>query len=367
MPTVDSKLQIIKNSMFELIYDNATASQLTTLLENTLSAIGIRNYALFLIVHKNKEVLLTKSIEDNASIPFMYPFVYDNEEISLLRHDFTDQFKSHQEAISILKTILIFLYLDEIKKLKLDQEFLKKDLEIAAKMQGLLIPNELFSSNQFKAEGLYKPNYLIGGDYYDVISINENKIAFCIADISGKGINAAILMANFQAILRSILVREFAVEQAIDILNHKIFEITKGEKFITLFLGIYNFEDGRLVYANCGHNPIALYSENHFEWLEKGTTILGAFESLPFVEVGKMYIIKSTKIFLYTDGILNLKNRQNQYLSLLDLKDILYREYKDSSLKEVISVFDKKINEIDVEESLKDDISLLAIEINPET
>lgn len=357
------EIEDLKSTFFHLIDTSTELSQWTEIIEKLILLTGIENYALFIFNHRNKETKLSESITDPSRLIHSYPILYDNERIALLKHDHAHHLTTHPEALSLLKTILIFIYLDSIKKIKLDQELLKKDLEIAAKMQGLLIPKELFKNDSFNAVGLYKPNYLIGGDYYDVISINENKIAFCIADISGKGINAAILMANFQAILKSILVREFAVEQAIDILNHKVFEITKGEKFITLFLGIYNTNNKRLVYANCGHNPIGFSTDSHFEWLDKGTTILGAFETLPFIEVGKLYIEHPSKLFLYTDGILNLKNEQNQYLSLFDLENLIYTHSKNQSIEDTLHLFESKIQQIDVEENLKDDISLLLVEI----
>jgi hypothetical protein len=86
--------------------------------------------------------------------------------------------------------------------------------------------------SQFHAVGYYRPFFELGGDYYDVIPINDQKVAFCIADISGKGINAAIIMANFQAILRSLLLREFPIEQLVDLLNFKIF---KNSLILTYF------------------------------------------------------------------------------------------------------------------------------------
>ena len=86
----------------------------------------------------------------------------------------------------------------------------------------------------------------MGGDYYDVIQLSEDEVGFCIADVSGKGISAAILMSNFQANLRALFTQEISLKQLVCKLNNRVLESANGEKFITLFIAKYNYPERNL-------------------------------------------------------------------------------------------------------------------------
>src|ERR1019366_3106072 len=121
--------------------------------------------------------------------------------------------------------------------------------------------------------------------------------------ISGKGIPAALLMANFQANLRTLITRKYQLPQSIDILNGKVGEITKGEKFITLFIATYNCQTRILTYVNAGHNPSILYNKGDVQLLDQGCTILGMFDTLPYINFGEVKIEPGSLIVNYTDGL----------------------------------------------------------------
>ena len=154
------------------------------------------------------------------------------------------------------------------------------------------------------------PHSRVGGDYYDLIEDGNGKIYFCIADVSGKGMAAALLMSNFQAALRTLLRSHTDLETLIHQLNFTLFDLTKGERFITFFIGEYTKDTGELQFVNAGHNPPVLrdLKTNSVEFLEAGTTILGAFESLPFMEVGRRREMKDFMLHLFTDGLTEAMN-----------------------------------------------------------
>jgi sigma-B regulation protein RsbU (phosphoserine phosphatase) len=168
------------------------------------------------------------------------------------------------------------------------------------------------NNEKIEAAAYYKPHKNIGGDYYDFVNISENEVAFCISDISGKGIPAALLMANFQANLRTLITRKYPLPQFIDILNTKVLEITKGEKFITLFIATYNYQTRILTYVNAGHNPCILFSNGNVELLDLGCTILGMFETLPYVNFGEVKLEPGSMIVLYTDGLSEAANNEGK-------------------------------------------------------
>lgn len=197
---------------------------------------------------------------------------------------------------------------------QLEQERLKKEVEIASNVQRMLFPSNLPENGKLKAKVTYIPHSTVGGDYYDLIQKSEDEVFFCIADVSGKGMPAALLMSNFQAALRTLLRSSSDLKMIVEQLNYTIFENTGGEKFITFFLGHYNYKTRNLQYVNAGHNPPILCWEGELrsESLGAGTTILGAFENLPFLEIGERKYLKNFSLHLYTDGLTENFNDKNE-------------------------------------------------------
>ena len=196
---------------------------------------------------------------------------------------------SLEERLTYIQTISnIIAVAIENKKLfkeQLAQQGLKKELELAGQMQTMLIPEHLPKDERMEMAAVYLPHLDVGGDYYDAFELNEDEYMFCIGDISGQGIAAALLMANFQASLRGLTSKQDSLTDSIRELNTKVNEITRGEKFITLFLAKYNFYTRTLQYVNAGHNPPILITNGEVKLLEEGCTILGMFDKLPSVKV----------------------------------------------------------------------------------
>jgi sigma-B regulation protein RsbU (phosphoserine phosphatase) len=210
------------------------------------------------------------------------------------------------------------LHLEEIEKEKLNRE-----LELAADMQNSLIPASHFSNKRLKLDAFYQPHNLIGGDYYDYF-IEESRIVFCMADVSGKGISAAIFMSNFQAKLHSLLKNtDLRLPELIKILHSEIDEISKGDRFITMFIGEYNFDTHMLEYVNAGHNPPLCLHDNKIKLLEYGTTGLGMVQDLPPVILGSQIIHKNDVLICYTDGITETQSESGEWYGEERLMNIL--------------------------------------------
>ncbi len=155
-----------------------------------------------------------------------------------------------------------------------------------------------------KVEASYLPHDHIGGDYYDYIPINKNQFLICVADVSGKGIPAALMMSNFQASLRTLLRQTPNLTDIIEALNFQVLENTKGEKFITFFAAIYDIRLKTMVYVNSGHNPPILWTKKDgIRLLEDGSTVLGAMHPLPFLNEGFVTGLDDFLLFCYTDGL----------------------------------------------------------------
>jgi sigma-B regulation protein RsbU (phosphoserine phosphatase) len=245
---------------------------------------------------------------------------------------------------------------------QLEQEVMRREMEIASQVQQLLFPATLPNTDHLKAEVTYVPHSRVGGDYYDLIASGSEKTYFCIADVSGKGMAAALLMSNFQAALRTLLRSNADLETLIHQLNFTLFDLTKGERFITFFLGEYEFASGNLRYVNAGHNPPVLCSSEAeaTEFLEAGTTILGAFESLPFLEVGKRDGLKEFTLHLFTDGLTEAMNPEEEEYGEQRFKELAEKN-KEQNPAEFHQEFRLAIDKFAKKTPFHDDLTLLSL------
>lgn len=226
--------------------------------------------------------------------------------------------------------IIVAIENKKLVRRQLEQEMFQKELEIASNLQQYLFPKDLPHGDGLFMDAYYQPHHSIGGDYYDYIYINKDQFLFCVADVSGKGIPAAMLMSNFQASLRTLVRSTTLLQEIINELNYLIMQNAKGQHFITFFVGIYDKEEGRLKYVNAGHNPPILICQNGvMRLLEKGTTILGAFESLPFLEIGILEDLKEFFFCTYTDGLIEITNSEGEEFGMERLKNIVVNHYED--------------------------------------
>jgi len=245
---------------------------------------------------------------------YMIPVAHKKEPIGyvLISPFRNDQSDTKEEKLKFIQTITnIIVVANENKKLfqvQLDQLIMQKELGLAADMQKMLIPTDLPNNDMIEASAFYKPHKNVGGDYYDILQISDTEVAFCICDISGKGIPAALLMANFQANFRILSTSKYDLPELVRILNKKVCEITKGEKFITLFLATYDFKTRLLTYVNAGHNPSILLDNNEVQLLDQGCTIIGMFDDLPQISSGEIKLGKDAILVNYTDGISEAAN-----------------------------------------------------------
>lgn len=232
---------------------------------------------------------------------------------------------------------------------QLKQERLKKELEVASEMQKLLFPADLPTNKRMDISAKYIPRHEVGGDYYDFIPIGDDEYIICIADVSGKGISAAMLMANFQATLRTLItsvypIQRFDLTYLIEELNKKVMVAAKGEKFITFFIAKYNASSRVLEYVNSGHNQPFLTDGKSIKLLDTGSVGLGMFEQLPFIQVGNEILGSNTTLVLYTDGVVELENDKKEYFELDQLVKIVHSFYR-LSMEDMNNIIFSKLDE----------------------
>ena len=276
---------------------------------------------------------------------------------------------SHSDAenikfIQALSNIIIVAI--ENKKLarrQLEQEAFRKELEIASDVQQFLFPEKLPNTERLKIEASYLPHDIVGGDYYDYIPINKNQFLICVADVSGKGIPAALMMSNFQASLRTLLRQTPNLVEIVEALNYQVLENTKGEKFITFFAAIYDLSLKTMVYVNAGHNPPFLFDrENGLRLLEEGSTVLGAMHPLPFINEGFVPNLNEFLLFCYTDGLTETINEEGKEFGVNTLIDYFQENaYKD--LKTIHQDIIVKLDGFKGRNGYRDDITMLSCRV----
>jgi phosphoserine phosphatase RsbU/P len=266
----------------------------------------------------------------NESFEIVIPIYHKTQALAfLLIGDLEDKLEvspaiKHLPFIQTLANIIVVaienkkLYKETIRQAAID-----KELELASEMQAMLFPAELPSDERLDISALYQPHQQVGGDYYDFFWVNENEVMLCMADVSGKGVAAALLMSNFQAYLR-ILVEHInsLTELAIE-LNEKVMMSAKGEKFITFFVARYNVVTRVMNYINAGHNPPLLKSGNNITLLKTGCTGLGMFEKLQKVKEGIVTLDPKSIVMCYTDGVVELENEKGEDFNIENLKIFL--------------------------------------------
>lgn len=208
---------------------------------------------------------------------------------------------------TIVNVVVVALENKKLFREWLQSERFQREMELAAEVQNMLIPLRLHKDASVEIGAKYLPHQNIGGDYYDFIRLNDHEFLWCIADVSGKGISAALLMANFQASLHAWAAVEDDLTNIMDRLNQKVVSNTQGERFITLFLAKYNEHTRKLNYINAGHNAPVLYSDGEAITLKLGTTMIGAFDHLPFLNEGEIDIEPGSLLVNYTDGLLDFE------------------------------------------------------------
>lgn len=297
----------------------------------------------------------------NNNILVAYVLIGDIEE----EQDGVSPVIKHLNFIQTLTNIIITAIENtRLFKESLKQAAIKKEMDLARKMQAMLIPqnNSLPSNNNIKLTAFYHPHFEVGGDYYDVIKLDDSEIGFCIADVSGKGISAALLMSNFQATLRALFTKDVPLKFLIERLNERVLFNAKGEKFITFFIGRYNTKSKELEYINAGHNPPLLYQtqSQRLSFLRSGCVGLGMLDDIPYVIRGNLQLNEPVKILCYTDGLVELLEGENVSIGTKFLEESICN---NQSIEENINSIIELKSIKDGNPAIFDDITMLGFEI----
>ena len=294
------------------------------------------------------------------NVPIAYVLIGDIEE----EGEGMSPALKHLHFIQTLSNIIV-VAIENIRLFNesLRQEALRKELELASHMQSMLIPRKetLPRNETLHVTAFYHPHLDVGGDYYDCIVLNRDEIGFCIADVSGKGISAALLMSNFQANLRALFTHEISLTALVERLNERVNASANGEKFITIFVAKYNYRTSELTYINAGHNPPILYKvhSKKLHYLKSGCVGMGMLDEIPSIKPETLLMNSHTKLLCYTDGLVELVDESGVGYGTHVVEDKLSN---NRPIEENIESIIRKQRILEGSAAIFDDITMLGIE-----
>ena len=259
-------------------------------------------------------------------------------------------------VVSIQKTYL----LEE----RIEKERLEKELGIARTIQQGLFPSSIPGIEGIKIAAQNIPSQQVGGDYYDVIPVNDQLYYLAIGDVTGKGIPASLIMANIQAVLQTLAPLDLSIEEKTARINDIIYRNTPADKFVTFFWAKIDPKKNLFSYVNAGHNPPLLFKSNQIKpiHLDKGGLILGAMPTLSAYLKEDISLEKDDLIVFYTDGVTEARNTKDEELEEDGLIECINRHRSLSADELITAVIDDVKSFSD--NQLGDDLTMLVLTVS---
>jgi sigma-B regulation protein RsbU (phosphoserine phosphatase) len=257
-------------------------------------------------------------------------------------------------------------FVQQLVKERVQKERLDRELEIAKEVQERLFPNRNPQMRKLEVAGACLPARTIGGDYYDFLNLGENQLVMAIGDICGKGISAALLMANLQATLRSNVLnlhdangwtRDNSVAEVMKRMNNQIYSYTTDNKFASVFFALYDEDRQTITCCNAGHNPPLYFKGEEIRRLSIGGTVVGIFSASQY-EQETIQLSTGDLLVAYTDGIVECINEYGEEFGEHRLIQLIQnnRELSANLMSEIIM---KTVLSWTFAEEQDDDMTLL--------
>ncbi len=248
----------------------------------------------------------------------------------------------------------------------IEKERLEKELDVARDIQRKILPNNVPCSKNFQVAALFVPAFEVGGDYYDFFELENQRLGFIVADVSGKGISASFIMAEVKGIFESL---SKLIPNPRDLLI-KVNEVLKDsldkKSFVTVIYGVLDKEAGKLNFARAGHPPVFLCSDNKVERLQPGGIGIGLDYTNGFANSLKemQIVLKNDDILaFYSDGIPEAKNARNDDFGYERFEQIILQN-KNKNLDEITNILMHDLTLFSKDHSQHDDITLVLIKWN---
>jgi sigma-B regulation protein RsbU (phosphoserine phosphatase) len=244
----------------------------------------------------------------------------------------------------------------------LEKQKMEEDLLIARDIQRNLLPQTLPDYDNYDIAALNVSSKQVGGDYYDVIPLEDGKFYIAIADVSGKGVPASLMMANIQAFLQVICRQGIRIDEATGMINDLVTANTSEGRFITFFWGYIDTKTNNLTYVNAGHNPPYIIRNGKIMKLDKGGMIFGVMKtSFPYI-FEEVELKKDDVIILYTDGVSEAMNLNNEEYSEEKLQEIA-KSLVNKTAEEILTGIKEDVQIFTQGNVQSDDITMIVIKV----
>jgi len=276
--------------------------------------------------------------------------------------DKEDIYNKIQFITTITNIIAVAIENKRLFRQQIKQERFNKEMELAKEFQQMLIPENIPKSDKYEIDIYYRPHSNVGGDYVDFVKFSEERFAVVIADISGKGVAAALLMSNFQAMLHSLIHQYRDLETFVFALNQAVYRITQSDKFITFFIAEVNSRKREMRYINAGHFPPLLVNGGKIEELKNGSTVIGAFDKLPFIEESTVTLESDALLFCFTDGLADIQNDNGTYFEETKVREFVLAN-KEVAPQQFNEKLIEELSNFKGEQEYVDDIAILTTKV----
>lgn len=258
-------------------------------------------------------------------------------------------------------------YMKNLKKTTAEKEKVHSELMIANKIQKSMLPCIFPAFPERKDFDIYAvmdPAREVGGDFYDFFLIDDSKLALVIADVSDKGVSAALFMVVAKILIKNQLQNGDSPGEVLKIVNNRLCENNEVGMFVTCFLGIFDIKSGEFTYANAGHNPPFLYrksEKNCIAITSPHGLVLGGTPNITYLQ-SKTYLYPGDFLFLYTDGVTEAANKRGRLFSQQKLEEIVNScGKKNVAIQDLIFDIKSEINKFVGNAAVSDDITMLAL------
>jgi serine phosphatase RsbU (regulator of sigma subunit) len=262
-----------------------------------------------------------------------------------------------QAAVSIERT--------RLTRELLDRRRLEKELAIAREIQASFLPKRAPDVPGFDLAGATQPHDEVGGDYFDFIRVSDSRLGIAIADVSGKGIPAALIMAGFRMSLLAEIRNEFTMRAVMRKVNSLLHESTERDKFVTLFYGVLDWKNRSLSFSNAGHNPpLLLRADGRVQYLLEGGVALGVLPDARYEE-RPVALQPGDVLLLYTDGVSEAESPTGEQFGTRRLEQCLKR-VAGGTAHEILKGVVDEVTAYAGEHGVSDDLTLVVVKVKPE-
>ena len=310
------------------------------------------------------------SFLDDNNIELAISLRFQNEKIGLVgvgsratKEGYGDSEVNFLQSLGnlALLTIQKTLLLDE----QIEKQRMEEELNLAKGIQEGLLPNPIPNIDGFDIAAINVSSQQVGGDYFDILKLEDQGHLLAIADVTGKGVPASLLMANLQSMLHALAPFDITLEEATGSINDIIYANTPADKFITFFWGKISFNGKRFKYVNAGHNPPMLFRNGIQEpiLLEQGGVILGAMPTLLPYECAEIEFQKGDLLVFFTDGVTEVMNpdQTEEYEAPRLIKCI--NRNRDKSSTEIMNAVIEDIN-LFSDNIQYDDVTMIVLSVS---